>query len=80
MDDETARKRIGIFHNVDTDWVLEGTPLAQQRWHNQKYFTWVEQQNKTVDELNAQLDDSWWAMHAARAQDIDTQLIAARDA
>jgi len=80
MNDNMARERMGIFHNASTDWVQEGTPIVRQRWHNQKYFTWVEQQGKTVDELNAQLDDSWWAMHAARAQDIDTQLIAARDA
>ena len=78
MDDGSARKRIGIFHGIDTDWVLEGTPLVRRRWHNQKYFTWVEQQGKTVDELNAQLDDDWWHEQATMVDDIDRRLMHAR--
>ena len=31
-----------------------------QRWHNLKYYTWVEQQGKTVEELDAQRDPAWW--------------------
>ena len=39
---------------------VEGTPETRRRWHNQKYFTWVEQQGKTVAELRAQEDPAWW--------------------
>ncbi|MHA2156798.1 MAG: pyridoxal-5-phosphate-dependent protein subunit beta, partial [Candidatus Hodarchaeales archaeon] len=32
-----------------------------KRVHNLKYFTWIEQQGKTLEELNRQwYDDSYW--------------------
>ena len=35
--------------------------VDKKRIHNLKYFTWVEQQGKNVEELNAQWDDSnYW--------------------
>ena len=50
----------------------------RKQWHNLKYFTWVEQQGKTVEELNAQLDPAWWAKHQEMVSEIDTKLKAAR--
>jgi cysteine synthase A len=36
----------------------------RKRIHNLKYFTWVEQQGKTVEELDAQwYDDGYWTRH-----------------
>ena len=36
----------------------------RKRIHNLKYFTWVEQQGKTVEELDAQwYDDDYWTTH-----------------
>jgi hypothetical protein len=43
-----AARRIGVFRNARPNHMLEGTPATRRRWHNQKYFTWVEQQGKTV--------------------------------
>ena len=43
-----------ILLKQDTCGVYEGTRENRMRWHNLKYFTWVEQQNKTVAQLNAQ--------------------------
>jgi hypothetical protein len=44
-----------------TDWMKELTYWDKKRMHNLKYFTWVEQQGKTVEELNAQwYDDNYW--------------------
>ena len=37
--------------------VLELSHCDRKRLHNLKYFTWVEQQGKTVGELDAQWDD-----------------------
>ncbi len=68
----------GIFHGIKTDWVGEGTREARQRWHNLKYYTWVEQQGKTVEELDAQRDPAWWEGHQARVQEIDSRLNALR--
>ncbi|MDL2327445.1 pyridoxal-5-phosphate-dependent protein subunit beta [Ruminococcaceae bacterium OttesenSCG-928-A11] len=40
-----------------TDNMLELTYAERKRVHNLKYYTWVEQQGRTVDELNAQWYD-----------------------
>jgi len=47
------------------DYVEELTYMTKKRIHNLKYFTWVEQQGKTFDEIQAQWYDSnyWTDMH-----------------
>ena len=48
----------GIDHMRDLDY------WDRKRIHNLKYFTWVEQQGKTVEELDAQwYDDDYWTSH-----------------
>jgi len=74
MDGEKARRRIEIFRSRRTGWLLEGTPEVRRRWHNQKYFTWVEQQGKTVAELRAQEDPAWWVAQQERAHEIDRRI------
>jgi cysteine synthase len=64
----------GILKNQKTDWYKDGTPENRRQWHNLKYYTWVEQQGKPVDELNAQLDPEWWHMHQAKVADIDSKI------
>lgn len=78
MDDAESVARAHIFLDQKTDWVKEGTVDARKQWHNLKYYTWVEQQGKTVDELNAQLDPEWWVGHQERVSEIDAKLAAAR--
>ncbi|MBK9062356.1 MAG: pyridoxal-phosphate dependent enzyme [Acidobacteria bacterium] len=63
-----------IFHGQKLDWVAEGTHESRERWHNLKYFTWVEQQGKTLAELDAQRSERWWADQAALAGDVDRRL------
>ena len=67
-----------IFHGQKTDWIKDGTPDQRRMWHNLKYYTWVEQQGKTVEELNAQLDPEWWLRHQAMVPAIDARIQAAR--
>jgi cysteine synthase len=67
-----------IFHGQKLDWIAEGTRENRERWHNLKYFTWVEQQGKTVEELDAQRSNSWWSDEAAVAEDTDRRLREAR--
>jgi len=74
MDGEKVRPRIEIFRSRRTGWLLEGTPEVRRRWHNQKYFTWVEQQGKTVAELRAQEDPAWWVAQQERAHEIDHRI------
>jgi len=75
MKSDEARRRLAIFRGATgsaaADWVLEGTPETRRRWHNQKYFTWVEQQGRTVEELRAQEDPAFWVEHQERAAVID---------
>jgi cysteine synthase len=74
MDAEAAKRRIAIFRSRATGWMLEGTPDVRRRWHNQKYFTWVEQQGKTVAELRAQEDPAFWTAEQERAHEIDRRI------
>jgi cysteine synthase len=78
MTDDVARARLQIFRGQKADWILEGTPEVRRRWHNQKYFTWVEQQGKTVDELRAQEDPAYWIDHQERAAGIDRRILEGR--
>jgi len=76
--DEVARARIDIFRDQAPDMVLDGTPEVQRRWHNQKYFTWVEQQGMDVTELNRLDDQGFWEDQAALVPELDQQTLALR--
>ncbi|GAB4555995.1 MAG: pyridoxal-phosphate dependent enzyme [Anaerolineae bacterium] len=67
-----------VFHAATTDWVQLGTHESRARWHNLKYYTWVEQQGKTVEELDAQKDPEWWLKHQARVGEIDKRIAEVR--
>jgi cysteine synthase A len=78
MDEGEARRRLGVFRGQKGDWVLEGTRETRRRWHNQKYYTWVEQQGASVNDLRAQEDPAFWAAQQARIPEIDRALLARR--
>ncbi len=69
-----AQRLFGIFRGAKLDYVQEGTRNNRDRWFNLKYYTWVEQQGKTVDELNAQRNPEWWIGHQCRIQEVDALL------
>ncbi|MCY4019496.1 MAG: pyridoxal-phosphate dependent enzyme [Chloroflexi bacterium] len=69
----------GCFRRAGIDWVQEGSREARERWHNLKYYTWVEQQGKSVAELDAQRDPAWWIGHQERVEEIDGRLLAQRE-
>ena len=49
------------LRGVGTDYMQELTYPDRKRIHDLKYYTWVEQQGKTVDEINAQwYDRNFW--------------------
>jgi cysteine synthase len=57
---------------AETDHLLELTYEARRRVHNLKYYTWVEQQGKTYDEILAQWDDrEYWTGVQDQADEID---------
>ena len=57
------------LHGVRTDTIQELTYQDRKRVHNLKYYTWVEQQGKTYEEINAQWYDRdyWTGVHAQAA-------------
>jgi len=48
--------------------VHELSYLDRKRIHNLKYYTWVEQQGKTAEELDAQWNESYWENIQAMAE------------
>jgi cysteine synthase len=79
VDDARAAAYVeAIFHGAKTDWIKDGTPDARRQWHNLKYFSWVEQQGKTVGELDAQKDPEWWIGHQRLIPEMDARIRAAR--
>jgi hypothetical protein len=60
-----------------TDNMMEMDHPTRKRVHNLKYFTWVEQQGKTYDEIQAQWHDpDYWTSIQALVPEIDTRIEA----
>jgi len=60
---------------VGIDHVLELGYWDRKRMHNLKYFTWVEQQGKSVEELDAQWDDpAYWPSKYRGWQALDDRI------
>jgi len=67
---------------LKTDSMLELSYADRKRVHNLKYYTWVEQQQMKVEDLNAQWYDTkgtWDAVHE-QAKDLDRLIDAFNDA
>jgi len=56
MDSNAAFDYAKSIYGATTDNLLELTEFDRKRIHNLKYYTWVEQQGRTADELN----DQWY--------------------
>jgi len=60
------------LHGVTTDALLELSYVGRRRVHNLKYYTWVEQQGRTYEEINAQwYDPNYWTDVQAQVPEID---------
>jgi len=63
-----ARDLLGL--NIDN--MEELTYYGKKRVHNLKYYTWVEQQGKTYEEIQEQwYNDSYWTSIIDKADEID---------
>jgi len=57
------------------DHLLELSYWDRKRMHNLKYFTWVEQLGKSVEELDAQWEDpTYWTSKWATWKDLDQRI------
>jgi hypothetical protein len=57
---DAIRDIAGPLHHQGIDFFRELTYYQRKAIHNLKYYTWVEQQGKTLEELNAQWDPEYW--------------------
>ena len=70
-DDLQAGRDYELLQNVKTDNMLELNYYQKKRVHNLKYYTWIEQQQKELDKLNAQWYDYrnyWDSIHKLTGQ------------
>ena len=67
-----ARDYNRYLFDVRTDNMEEFTYITRKRVHNHKYYTWVEQQERDVNELDAQwYDPHYWSNIHDQVEDID---------
>jgi cysteine synthase A len=60
-----------------TDSMEELTHASRRRIHNLKYFTWVEQQGKSTEELDAQwYDPAYWKREWSQVEEWDDRIRA----
>ncbi|MCK4653091.1 MAG: pyridoxal-phosphate dependent enzyme [Candidatus Cloacimonetes bacterium] len=60
---------------IGIDHMIEMTYYEKRRMHNLKYFTWIEQQGKSVEELNAQwYDDNYWKHQLEKVDEWDKEI------
>ena len=61
------------LQGVTTDNMIELSYVDRRRIHNLKYFTWVEQQGKTYEEIMAQwYQEDYWTSIQTQVDEIDT--------
>ncbi len=61
---------------LSIDYVMEMNYYDKKRMHNLKYFTWIEQQGKTVEELDAQwYDENYWKSQYAKVDEWDDEIM-----
>ncbi len=64
------------LQGLTTDNMLELRYTDRRRIHNLKYFTWVEQQGKTYEEITAQwYDAEYWTGIQGQVADIDEHIV-----
>ena len=71
--EKDAIKDYELLMNITTDYMLELSYYDKKRIHNLKYYSWIEQQGKDIEELNAQWYDyrEYWGKIHGLAPKID---------
>ena len=72
-DESQAQRDIELIRSITIDHTRELGYYDRKTMHNLKYYTWIEQQGREVDELNAQWDDhdAYWYGMFEQADEID---------
>lgn len=67
-----------VVEHQEPSFFFEGDRYNRLRWHNLKYYTWIEQQGKTVEALNEMLYQEFWDKEANKVQHYDELIEAYR--
>ncbi|MBU0510824.1 MAG: pyridoxal-phosphate dependent enzyme [Chloroflexi bacterium] len=71
-DVDAAAHHARYLQGLTIDSLQELTYIDRRRVHNLKYFTWIEQQGKTYEEIQSQwYDDEYWAGFQNQIPEID---------
>jgi hypothetical protein len=57
---QAAKDQAGPLAHQSIDFFKELGYYDRKAIHNLKYYTWVEQQGKTTEEINAQWEPEYW--------------------
>jgi len=72
VETDAAEHYARYLQGVTTDNMLETTLESRKRIHNLKYYTWVEQQGRSYEEIQAQwYDPNYWTDIQGQADEID---------
>ena len=66
--------RLASWQGVATDHLRELSYQDRKALHNFKYFTWVEQQQRSVEELNELWDPDFWERTFGQAEEWDRMI------
>jgi hypothetical protein len=76
-DRATAARAFGRYlEAIGTDNMRELTYPDRKAIHNLKYFTWVEQQQRSVEDLNRLWDPEFWTEQFAQVDEWDRLIVA----
>lgn len=65
------------FNGIDISYFKELNYYDRKAIHNLKYYTWVEQQGKTYEEIMAQWNDAtYWTSIPEKAQELDALIMS----
>lgn len=72
-----AYQDIQLLNSIGIDQMKELSYYDKKAIHNLKYYTWIEQQSKDVEELNAQWydHDNYWGNTFKQVEEIDRRII-----
>ena len=75
-DQRQADRDLDMLRNLSVDYVLDMSHVDKRRVHQLKYYTWIEQLGKELDELNSQWTDyrSYWGGLHAQVGSIDSMI------
>ncbi|KAA6381887.1 MAG: Cysteine synthase, partial [Streblomastix strix] len=72
---QAERDHSRYIEGINTESLLECRHTDRRRMHQLKYYTWVEQQGKDTNELNAQWsDDEYWMKQWGMKERLDDQI------